>query len=123
MLVTSIFFFSHNIGNVFHIGKYVFLDILYFPQYLYFPLTLKAHFTILVAFLASVDQDKAAQNMQPDLWFLSALVKHWGENQPWNLQLFVSYLYANKRQIYSAIRVHDNCLSGWAILNYRTGSE
>ena len=30
-------------------------------------LTLKAPFTTTVAFVASVDQDQAAQNVQPDL--------------------------------------------------------
>ena len=40
-------------------------------------LTLKAPFTTIVAFVASVDQGQAAQNVQPDLWFtLSTLGKH-----------------------------------------------
>ena len=41
-------------------------------------LTLKAPFTKMVASTASIDQDQAAQNVQPDLWtILSTMLKHY----------------------------------------------
>ena len=45
-------------------------------------LTLKAPFMTIVAFVASVDQDQAARNVQPDLCStLSTLRKHFVKEQ------------------------------------------
>ena len=49
-------------------------------------LTLKAPFTKIVGFVASVDQDQAAQNMQPDLRStLLALLGHYKQQMARNL--------------------------------------
>ena len=50
-------------------------------------LTIKVHFTKIVAFVASVAQDQAAQNVQPGiLSTLSAVVIHYRQTVAVNLQ-------------------------------------
>ena len=52
-------------------------------------LTLKVPITTIVAFAASVDQDQAAQNVQPDLEStLSALGKLTKQKQQWKCDYF-----------------------------------
>ena len=68
MLVTSIFFCS--------------LNVFYPPQKDFLFLTLKAPITTIIALAASVDQDQAAQNLQPDLGStLSTVMKHCRQKQ------------------------------------------
>ena len=51
--------------------------------------THKDSFTTVVAFVARVDQDQAAKNMQPDLWAtLFTWVKDFRKKQPWTCSYF-----------------------------------
>ena len=55
-------------------------------------LTLQVPFTKMVALMASVDQDHAAQYVQPDLRStLSVVLKHYRQKVARNLQLTLSY--------------------------------
>ena len=55
-------------------------------------LTLKAPLTNIVGFAASVDQDQASQNVQPDLRStLSAMLEHYKQKMCRNLIISFSY--------------------------------
>ena len=54
--------------------------------------SLKAHLTKTIVIAASLDQDQAAQNVQPDLRFtLSAMLEYYRQKIARNLQLSLSY--------------------------------